>query len=524
MDPTVAIIVIIALLLGLGAGWFLGSRGAAPLRDELTALRERCGIAERESASSGAKAARADELQRLLDAVIVERDQASRDSAGLRPVADRVAAQDAELTKLRGEKEALTAEKAAHERGEAERRDAFEAQLKIIKDLEAKLETRFGDLAGKALETAHDAFLKRAQLSLGQTGAQNEAKLKELLQPVQSTLSRYEAGLRALEHDRKGAYEGLNARIAMLSEGQERVANEALRLRTALRSSTGDVGRWGEDQCRNILENAGMQEGIDFEQQVSTDVLEDQSKPDFVVNLPGNRKLIIDVKCSVDAYLGAEESDDTSIKEKFLKEHAKAIRNHANSLGKRAYQDKINRSLSFIVMFIPGENFLYAAIKRDKKLLRDAQNNKISIVGPSNLLGIILNAAALRDQARLAERAEEIGALGRRLYENLSTLGKNAHGMSSAMRSIVSNWNKLVGTIDGHWLTTARKFDELGVGKGSDDIREINPIELEIREPSRLGSMVANSDNSSLMLKDANDSSGSAGRLIAGSNEDDAAV
>ena len=477
MDTTVVILIIAALAVGALVGWLIGSRASAAgqgvvdsLRLQLDAVRE-----ERDGHALNVK-----DIER-------ERDQAAIDAASLRPVAQRVTTQDAELVALRAEKELLAAAKAGFERGEIERREAFDRQLAQVKELEVKLETRFGDLAGKALETAHDAFLKRAQLSLGATGAQNEAKLKELLQPVQSTLQRYEAGLRALEHDRKGAYEGLNARIGMLSEGQDRVANEALRLRTALRSSTGDVGRWGEEQCRNILEKAGLQEGIDFNEQVSTDLQDDRSKPDFVVHLPGNRKIIIDVKCSLDSYLGATELDDGPSKEKLLNDHAKAIKSHAQSLIKRQYQSKIHNSGSYMVMFVPGENFLHAALQRDKNLLGDGHKGKIIIVGPSNLLSIILNAAALRDQVRLAERAEEIGVLGRRLYENISTLGKKAHAMSGAMRSLVSNWNNLVVTLDGHWLTTARKFDELGVGKGSLDVKEVEPIALDIHDARKLG-------------------------------------
>ena len=511
MDVAAIVFVIVALGIGALLGWLIGSRASAAGQGVVDSLRLQLDAVREER----------DGHARSLETIRGERDQASNDAASLRPVAERVTLQEAELVALRGEKEQLVAEKAAFERGETERDAAFDRQLAQIKELETKLETRFGDLAGKALETAHDAFLKRAQLSLGQTGAQNEAKLKELFQPVQVTLSRYEASLRALEHDRKGSYEGLNARIAMLSEGQEKVANEALRLRTALRSSTSDVGRWGEDQCRNILENAGMQEGIDFEEQVSTDVLDDRSKPDFVINIPGNRKIVIDVKCSMDAYLGAQDTDDSSIKENFLSDHAKAIRMHANALAKRAYQDKINRAHSLVVMFVPGENFLHAAIKRDSKLLRDAQKNRISIVGPSNLLSLILNAAALRDQVRLAERAEEIGVLGRRLYENLSTLGKNAHGMSGAMRSLVSNWNKLVGTLDGHWLSTARKFDELGVGKGSDEVRDIGPIELDVRDSVRLGPISELFDHRVIVPNEAVDAHNA---LIVIANEDDAAA
>lgn len=392
-----------------------------------------------------------------------------------------------EVAKERDANKDAARDLAALQATQEERDRNHSARLIELQDLGTKLELRFGDLAGKAVETAHDQFLKRAEEKLGASGKESAAKLETLLQPMKDTLQRYEADLRQLEKDRKGAYEGLNAQISIMREGQERVASEALRLRTALRSSTGDVGRWGEEQCRNVLEQAGLQEGIDFEEQVSTDVIGDRSKPDFIVNVPGNRRIIIDVKCSVDAYIGATETDDEAIKEKLLGDHMRAIRAHSKSLMQRSYQDKFKNSATFVVMFIPGENFLHAAIQRNSKLLSDGHKGNVIIVGPTNLLSIVLNVAALRDQARLAERAEEIGALGRKLYENISTLGRKAHAMSGAVRSVVRNWNELVSTLDGHWLSTAREFDKLGVGKGSMDVREVELLELDIHEPRKLG-------------------------------------
>jgi DNA recombination protein RmuC len=432
MDATVLAFVVLALLVGGVVGWFMASATGKAVTQSLR-------------------------LQ--LNEVAKERDankDAARDFAALRATQE-------------------------------ERDRNYTARLAELQDLGAKLETRFGDLAGKAVETAHDQFLKRAEEKLGASGKESAAKLETLLQPMKDTLQRYEADLRQLEKDRKGAYEGLNAQISIMREGQERVASEALRLRTALRSSTGDVGRWGEEQCRNVLEQAGLQEGIDFEEQVSTDAIGDRSKPDFVVNIPGNRRIIIDVKCSVDAYIGATETDDEALKEKLLGDHMRAIRAHAKSLMQRSYQDKFKNSATFVVMFIPGENFLHAAIQRDSKLLSDGHKGNVIIVGPTNLLSIVLNVAALRDQARLAEIAEEIGALGRKLYENISTLGRKAHAMSGAVRSVARNWNELVSTLDGHWLSTAREFDKLGVGKGSMDVREVEPLELDIHEPRKLG-------------------------------------
>lgn len=436
MTAAVLGLILVALATGAVIGWLVGSKQAAAAREVTESLRSQ------------------------LNGVAEERD------------ANRIAA--TELAALRATQE--------------ERDRSYQERLEELKSFE----TKFEGLAGKAVEQAHDSFLKRADEKLGASGKESAAKLETLLQPMKDTLQRYEADLRQLEKDRKGAYDGLAAQISFMREGQERVASEALRLRTALRSSTGDVGRWGEDQCRNVLERAGLQEGIDFEEQVATDAEGDRSKPDFVVNVPGNRRIVIDAKCSLDAYFGAVEADDEALKEKLLDDHARAIRSHAQSLMKRAYQDKFRNSATFVVMFVPGENFLHAAIQRDRSLLTDGQKGNLIIVGPTNLLSIVLNVASLRDQARLQERAEHIATLARKLYENITTLGRNAHLMGGAVRSIVRNWNQLVGTLDGHWLSTARQFDQLGVGKGSGDVREMGILDSEIRDPQRLGVIESN--------------------------------
>lgn len=472
----VAAVAIVALIAGAILAWFFVGRSIAPLKTE------RDKLAEEKEQWRG----------KFNDAVINLAAEAEKNK--------RLSEVEDQLTAERNASTALKAQVAAYERGEAERERAHQAQVKQLSDLKAQVETKFGELAGQALETAHDNFLKRADQKLGATGAENEQKLKNLLQPMQVTLQRYEADLRQLENDRKGAYQSLTDQIGFLKEGQEKVANEALRLRTALRSSTGDVGRWGEDQCRNVLERAGLQEGIDFEEQVSTDAAGDRSKPDFVVRVPGERQIVIDVKCSLDAYMGASaasEAGDETLKEKLLDDHKRAIRAHAQSLMKRSYQDKFKNSATFVVMFVPGENFLHAAIQRDRDLLPDAQKGNLIIVGPTNLISLVLSVAALRDQARLAERAEHIGAIGKRLYENLATLGKNAHLMAGAVRSVVSNWNNLVGTLDGHMLSSAREFDKLGVGKANPSVRELEILEVPIREPQKLMSLAPTPDSAS---------------------------
>ena len=236
MDPTVAIISVVALLIGLGVGWFLGSKDAAPLRDELTALRDRLNAVERESAASGERAMRAEQLQKLLDAVTLERDSAQRDLAALQADARNFDARMKDLT---------------------ESKDALVAQFRAVGD--------------QLLEKAQKDFLEKAGERFTAADKVSENKLKSLLAPVETTLKRYEEGLAKVEKERVGSYESLREQLGQLVQHNDLVRKETQRLANVMTSSPKARGRWGEEQLKTILESAGFSENIDFELQTTVD-------------------------------------------------------------------------------------------------------------------------------------------------------------------------------------------------------------------------------------------------------------
>lgn len=482
MDSTVALVIIAALVAGALLGWFLGSRGAVPIRAELDLLRERCGSAERESAAAGERGARSEQLQNLLDAVIVERDVATRDAASLRPVAERVAGLETQLTTLRAEKDALAAAKAGFERGEVERRDAYEAQLRQLKDLEVKLEVRFGDLAGKALETAHDAFLKRAGERMTLEGKENEAKLKSLLGPVEATLKRYEDGLQRVEKERVDHYAGLKSVVEQVRDGQGQVRDEARRLVTALTSSPKQRGRWAERGLENVLTKAGLVKGIDFELEVSTDGEDGRLRPDAVVNLPQGRKLVIDSKCSLNAYLDACDEVDDEKRKVHFKAHLSSIVRHAQQLGSKNYWAQFGDAAEFVVMYIPGEQFLAAALEEDPELWEKAFQNKVLLATPTNLVAIARTVSSVWRQERLAEAAEEIAALGKELHSRIATMAQHMERVGKNLSTANLAYNAMVGSFESQVFTQARRFETLGAGsaKGipSAPLVDLNPRTL----------------------------------------------
>ena len=237
------------------------------------------------------------------------------------------------------------------------------------------------------------------------------------------------------------------------------------------------AGRWGEEQCRNVLEAAGLVEGIDFETQWSVDSDDGaKQRPDFKINLPGGRVLVIDVKCSIDAYVSAAEADDLATRQTFLAAHAKAVRTHADGLAKKDYAKAVGNAVEFVVLFVPGENFLGAALEQDRSLMNDFFKRQIVLAGPVNLVAVARTVGALRDQARLAKEAAEIARLGRDLYESIRIMGGNFMTVQRSLESAVGNWNKLVGQVDSRVMVRARRFKDMGAATGLDDLTELAPV------------------------------------------------
>ena len=497
MDGSIAMIIIAALVAGALLGWFLGSRGAAPLRAELDGLRERCGTAERESAAAGVHATRAVELQRMLDAVVGERDVASRDAASLRPVAERVAVLEAQLTALRAEKDELAAAKAGFERGEIERREAYEAQLRQLKELEVKLEARFGDLAGKALETAHDAFLKRAGERMTLEGKENEAKLKSLLGPVEATLKRYEEGLANVEKERVGSYRELNKAVELLHLSHGAVKEETARLVNTLRSSPKMRGRWGEQSLENVLTQAGLTEGVDFHKEVSVTTEDGRLRPDVIVNLPGGRKLVIDAKCSLNAFLDAGDAVDDVVRAGHLKAHASSIRRHTEQLSSKSYWEQFADSADYVVMFIPGEHFLTAALDSDSKIWEDAKTKGVLIATPTTLVALARTISTIRREERLAVQSAEIVKLGKELHARLATMGSHVTKLGRNLELANNAYNSFVGSLESQVLTQARRFEALEVSSGTKEIDAMPLVESSPRPLTKLAATppVANEDD-----------------------------
>lgn len=454
-----------ALLLGVAVGWLLraGALAAARARiDELPPLRL------------------------MVDGLRDERDRAQRELAAARTVAERVLALDTALAEERRRAELLLADKAAAQRGEAERTEAHAAQLAQLKEMEAKLEARFGELAGKALGDAQGAFLQRAEERFQQAGEQGEAKLKLLLSPVETTLKRYEEGLARVEKDRVGSYEALKEAVGQLAQGNEVVRREAARLTNVLRSSPKHLGRWGEEQLRTILESAGLGENVDFTLQAAVTDGERQLRPDCVIKLPGGRCIVVDVKCPLVHFEAAFDEEDEARRLDLLLMHANAMRAYAADLGRKGYWRQFDLSPEFVIMFVPGEHFLAAAAERAPDLIEQAFRSGVIVASTINMLALAKVMAGMWRQENLAAQAHEVAETGKQLYRRLLKMGEHVQRLGRSLSQASDAYNGFVGSLESQVLTQAKRFETLNVDTGGKSMEAMPVVETAVRPLTKL--------------------------------------
>ncbi|HEY6916590.1 MAG TPA: DNA recombination protein RmuC [Allosphingosinicella sp.] len=460
MDPFTLLSILCALLAGLAAGWFAGNRQAAALRQDR-------------------------------DARLEDFRKAITDLAGAEERAKQVPALQEELMRVRSAAQQAQTELARIGAAQDERERAYEARLAELKEAREALSAQFSEVGGKLLGEAQKQFLERADARFNQAGETSEAKLKALLQPVEATLKRYEEGLSRVEKERVDHYAGLREAVELVRAGQSQVRDETARLVNALRSSPKARGRWGEQSLRNVLEQAGLSPHADFQSEVSVDTEDGRLRPDVIVNLPGGRKIIIDAKCSLNAYLDASEEVDEALRAAHLKAHAGSIRNHAMQLGGKAYWQQFGDAADYVVMYIPGEHFLTAALEQDDGLWEWAFERRVLLATPTNLVAIARTVASVWRQEKLAEEAAEIARLGKELHARLATMGGHVVKLGRNLELATGAYNSFVGSLESQVLTQARRFETLEVSGGGKEIEALPVVDTMPRPLTKLSDNTA---------------------------------
>ncbi len=451
MDPIFAVTIIIALVVGLVLGWVLGSRGAASLASD--------------------RAARSEQLQKLLDAVTGERDEAQRSRATL----------------------------------EADARN-FDARMTDLKESKDALIAQFRSVGDQLLEKAHKDFLDKAGERFTAADKASENKLRSLLQPVEATLKRYEEGLVKVEKERVGSYESLREQLGQLVQHNDLVRKETQRLANVMTSSPKARGRWGEEQLKTILESAGFSENIDFELQTTVNDGEQKLRPDCIINLPGERCIVIDVKNVWTSFEQAYDEDNQDRRALLLEKHAKAMEACARDLSRKGYWKQFEQSADFVVMFIPGEHILAAAAERAPDMIATAAKNGVLIASTINMLALARFFAGMWRQEAIAAQSKEIAALGKELHARLQTMGSHVVSLGRNLRLATDNYDDFIGSLDSKVLTQAKRFEELNVSDGNKPIVSPTRIDFTPKLSTKLlNEMNAPSDDKVLPPPSANE-------------------
>ncbi|WP_294051384.1 DNA recombination protein RmuC [Sphingomonas sp.] len=383
---------------------------------------------------------------------------------------------------MRSERDAREAEfkAAAADLGRAQ------IELASLKAETSGMESRFAELAHRILGESQKSFLERADQRFAQAGETNEAKMKALLAPVQETLTRYQQGLSAVEKERVGSYQALREAVQQLHAGHSQVRDETAKLVNALRASPKARGRWGEQSLRNVLEQAGLSQHADFQTEVSVNTEDGRLRPDVIVRLPGGKKLIIDAKCSLNAFLDASEAHDEGSRAAHLAAHAAAIRRHAEQLGSKNYWAQFGDAADYVILYIPGEHFLTAALEQDDALWEWAFERRVLLATPTNLVAIARTVASVWRQEKLAEEAAEIARLGKELHSRLATMGGHVARMGRNLEQATGAYNAMVGSLESQVMTQAKRFEALEVSSGAKEIEPLPMVESAPRPLTKL--------------------------------------
>ncbi len=460
------VVVLLGVAVGAALGWFAATRAGAQWRvalaareGELRALDEKFRAAIRDLAGASERAARADALADELARVRAETN------AQLMPL-------HAELATLKAN--------ALH----------LEEQKRLLLDAQEALRKEFEAAGNRVLAAAQETFLTRAQARFEESEKTSSERLKAVLAPVGERLKNYETQVQALEARRVDAFGQLTGQIEAMKQGAEQVRAEAARLGNSLRNAPKARGRWGEQQLRNVLEQCGLAEHTDFVTEHSVNTEDGRLRPDAIITIPGQKKLVIDAKVSLNAYQDAFEAADDVARDLALKAHVVSMRNHIQTLASKSYQSQFEDAPDYVLMFVPGEHFISAALEQDSTLWEYAFERRVLLASPTNLVAIARSVAQVWRQVGLEKEAREIGRMGAELYDRIRVAAEHLKRVGGGLSSAVENYNKFVGSFERNVTSSAKRLGEKGIEIGKREIEEVPMVDALPRyaAPSEDGS------------------------------------
>ncbi len=462
-------------------------RNLQALKDELTAeksaLLEKIELLGGEKSALIARASTAEERSKLVadkDAVIAEREKT--------------------ITELLNDRQKLEAELSGMRSHIETEKKAMAEKLELLNQAQITLSDTFKALSSEALKTNNEQFLQLAKTNMETYNSEAKGDLEkrqkaieELLKPMNESLKKVDTTIVEIENKREQAYGQITEQVKRLYETEQSLRNETSNLVKALRSPQGR-GQWGEIQLRRVVEMAGMQEFCDFDEQHSVNTDEGKQRPDMIIKLPGNKRIVIDAKAVLSAYLESLDEQDDAARELKLIQHAGQVRSRVAELSRKEYWNQFENAPDFVVMFMPTDAILTAALLKDGGLFEDAIKSNILLVTPVTLIALLKSAAYGWQQEALAQNALEIKKVGLELYKRLNTLSDYVSKVGKNLGSAVENYNKMVSSMETRLLPSTKRLMELKITT-NEEIIEMDQVPTHIKPLSAPEFIVGNNED-----------------------------
>jgi DNA recombination protein RmuC len=368
---------------------------------------------------------------------------------------------------------------------------------RALDDARLQLQRAFGDVARASLNNNSEVFLQlanerwtRQQSDAAAALKERETAIESMVQPIREALSRTEAQIQSIERERVDAFASLKSHMEVLGSGQSLLSRETRNLVSALRRPQVR-GQWGEITLKRLVELSGMSAHVDFTEQYHQATESGSIRPDMIVHMPDRRDIVVDVKTPLDAYLSAVEADNDDDRAAQLRRHAQIVAARVRELASKQYWTQFEHSPDFAVLFLPGDQFLSAALQENPGLVDESLRQNVMLATPTSLVALLKTVEHGWKQTRLADNAAEIRRLGEDLYKRLSVFGEHLGKLGKSLAGSVDSFNKAVGSLEHQVLPAARRFPELGLRVGR-EFDSIEPVASLTRTP--LGPEAAQAD------------------------------